>query len=314
MKTLSLACVLLGGGAQDASPQQNAGEGERFHGRYDGRRVSESFRGRPAPFVIPPDSRVQGTSHPRDRQRAVAVNHGEAAALQPVHRFLDRALGESGALGENAQTDGLALPLASVRGPPQEQVDQEGGGLAVVADEVLHQRVDDVGVDLEPFSCRGPRGRGLALVAIAGISDLDDPEALAETDGRNGNSLRSDTMIKGIKFASVPVTGSGPRAGILHGAARLHRRHRSAVQRQAALDRAAHPRCPDPPGAVHAGRLGRPDRHLHQHLLHHGRHRKHLPGALGPRRETSAPPKATEWGSFVIFKDPDGNSFVLSSR
>jgi len=30
--------------------------------------------------------------------------------------------------------------------------------------------------------------------------------------------------------------------------------------------------------------------------------------------ELSGPPKATEWGSFVILKDPDGNSFVLSSK
>jgi predicted enzyme related to lactoylglutathione lyase len=30
--------------------------------------------------------------------------------------------------------------------------------------------------------------------------------------------------------------------------------------------------------------------------------------------ELSGPPQSAEWGSFVIFKDPDGNSFVLSSR
>jgi len=30
--------------------------------------------------------------------------------------------------------------------------------------------------------------------------------------------------------------------------------------------------------------------------------------------EFSAPPKKEPWGSFVTFKDPDGNSFVLSSK
>jgi catechol 2,3-dioxygenase-like lactoylglutathione lyase family enzyme len=30
--------------------------------------------------------------------------------------------------------------------------------------------------------------------------------------------------------------------------------------------------------------------------------------------EFAGPPKSAEWGSFAIFKDPDGNSFVLSSR
>jgi predicted enzyme related to lactoylglutathione lyase len=29
--------------------------------------------------------------------------------------------------------------------------------------------------------------------------------------------------------------------------------------------------------------------------------------------EFSGPPKAAEWGSFAMFKDPDGNSFVLSA-
>jgi predicted enzyme related to lactoylglutathione lyase len=30
--------------------------------------------------------------------------------------------------------------------------------------------------------------------------------------------------------------------------------------------------------------------------------------------EFSKPPQEAEWGSFAIFKDPDGNAFVLGSR
>jgi len=30
--------------------------------------------------------------------------------------------------------------------------------------------------------------------------------------------------------------------------------------------------------------------------------------------EFASPPQKAEWGSFVIFKDPDGNSFVMSAR
>lgn len=30
--------------------------------------------------------------------------------------------------------------------------------------------------------------------------------------------------------------------------------------------------------------------------------------------EFTEPPQHTEWGSFAIFRDPDGNSFVLSSK
>ena len=30
--------------------------------------------------------------------------------------------------------------------------------------------------------------------------------------------------------------------------------------------------------------------------------------------EFAGPPQSAEWGSYAIFKDPDGNSFVLSSR
>jgi uncharacterized glyoxalase superfamily protein PhnB len=30
--------------------------------------------------------------------------------------------------------------------------------------------------------------------------------------------------------------------------------------------------------------------------------------------EFAGPPKKEPWGSFVTFKDPDGNQFVLSSR
>ena len=30
--------------------------------------------------------------------------------------------------------------------------------------------------------------------------------------------------------------------------------------------------------------------------------------------EFSGPPRSEEWGTFVIFKDPDGNAFVLGSK
>jgi predicted enzyme related to lactoylglutathione lyase len=30
--------------------------------------------------------------------------------------------------------------------------------------------------------------------------------------------------------------------------------------------------------------------------------------------EFAGPPQTAEWGSFVIFKDPDGNAFVLGSK
>jgi catechol 2,3-dioxygenase-like lactoylglutathione lyase family enzyme len=30
--------------------------------------------------------------------------------------------------------------------------------------------------------------------------------------------------------------------------------------------------------------------------------------------EFAGPPQKAEWGSFVLFKDPDGNSFVMSQR
>src|SRR5436309_14273664 len=49
----------------------------------------------------------------------------------------------------------------------------------------------------------------MAIVAIAGISDLDAPAGAGrDWDGRMERPLpaRSQTMIKGIKFASVPVS------------------------------------------------------------------------------------------------------------
>jgi predicted enzyme related to lactoylglutathione lyase len=30
--------------------------------------------------------------------------------------------------------------------------------------------------------------------------------------------------------------------------------------------------------------------------------------------EFTSPPESTPWGAYTIFKDPDGNRFVLSSR
>ena len=108
-----------------------------------------------------------------------------------------------------------------------------------MADEVLHQRVDDVGVDLRRLHAVALEGEDMALVAIAGISDLDDPEAPARLTERNGNSLRSIYNKRGNKNGLGPGDGSGSRAGILHRAARLrhevHRDHRLAIPRYEVL-------------------------------------------------------------------------------
>jgi hypothetical protein len=71
----------------------------------------------------------------------------QLAAAEGEQRGLDGALGEAGFVGDHAEAGGDRFPTGA-HGPAVEvQVDQEGGGLLVVADEVAEEDVNHVVVD-----------------------------------------------------------------------------------------------------------------------------------------------------------------------
>src|SRR5688500_18685511 len=89
----------------------------------------------------------------RHRGDALAANAQELAALQVVDGVLHSPLGEPRSLRDPLKWNaGLSVPRSS----PQPEVHQERGRGSVVAYQIAHQDVEDIGVDLD-------RGLGSAL-------------------------------------------------------------------------------------------------------------------------------------------------------
>lgn len=73
-------------------------------------------------------------------------------SVQEINRGLDGALGESGRLGERAQTRDDRLPSAARGLAVEMEVNEVGGRLVIVADDILHEDIEDVIVDGDGFS------------------------------------------------------------------------------------------------------------------------------------------------------------------
>jgi hypothetical protein len=71
----------------------------------------------------------------------LSLRRDELALDQAGYGVLDGTLREAGVLGDVAEGD---LDFAGGRLAVEEEIHQEGGGLAVVAAKVTHQGVDDV--------------------------------------------------------------------------------------------------------------------------------------------------------------------------
>jgi len=157
----------------------------------------------------------------------------------------------------------------------------------------------------------------MATVAIAEISDLDAPGSWIETLRGDRDPQTDDKerlMIKGIKFASIPVTDQDRALAFYTeklGFTVFTDQPFDEKQRWIELRI---------PGAETHLVLFTADGHEDRIGSFQGisfvtddvnASYKEL-SARGV--ELSGPPKSQEWGSYVIFKDPDGNAFVLGSK
>src|SRR5215213_7479870 len=157
----------------------------------------------------------------------------------------------------------------------------------------------------------------MATVAIAEISDLDAPGSWIETLRGDRDPQTDDKerlMIKGIKFASIPVTDQDRALAFYTeklGFTVFTDQPFDEKQRWIELRI---------PGAEthlvlftadgHEDRIG-----TFQNLSFTTDDVVKTYTQLSERGvEFAGPPKTAEWGSFVIFKDPDGNAFVLGSK
>jgi predicted enzyme related to lactoylglutathione lyase len=132
-------------------------------------------------------------------------------------------------------------------------------------------------------------------------------------DGLPGNSY-AQPMIKGIKFSSIPVSDQDRALSFYTeklGFKILTDQPFNGKQRWIELSI---------PGAETAVVLFTPDEHLSRigtfsGISFHCQDLQKTYDELAARGvEFAGPPKKEPWGSFVTFKDPDGNQFVLSSR
>ena len=66
------------------------------------------------------------------------------APLQSRERDLDGAFRKAGVLRQQPQTGRNRTPMLFLRHPVQREINKKGGGLAIVADQIPHQDIDDV--------------------------------------------------------------------------------------------------------------------------------------------------------------------------
>jgi predicted enzyme related to lactoylglutathione lyase len=221
----------------------------------------------------------------------------QLSSRQAAHAFLHCALGEARGVGNHlvAGTDiGLLLPL---RFAPQMKVDEESGRNVVVADQVSHQHMDHVVVQSYHFL-------HYSIFNYYGKSDIDRIRPFGY----------SRSMIKGIKFASVPVTDQDRALSFYTeklGFRILTDQPFDDKQRWIELSI---------PGAETGVVLFTPDGHRDRIgtfsaiSFHCDDLQKTYDDFAARGVEFAAPPTKQPWGSFAIFKDPDGNQFVMSAR
>jgi predicted enzyme related to lactoylglutathione lyase len=158
----------------------------------------------------------------------------------------------------------------------------------------------------------------MALVATAEISDLDPAGARIETWGRDGDTPTDDkerrSMIKGVKFASIPVTDQDRALAFYTeklGFTVFTDQPFDGKQRWIELRI---------PGAETGVVLFTADGHEDRIGTFQGISfttddvTKTYETLVERGVEFAGPPQSQKWGSYVILKDPDGNAFVVGSR
>ena len=84
-----------------------------------------------------------------------ADGYNQLATAQSFQRSLDSALREPGHFGECAQTRRNRFPFVSCSLSVKTKINEISGRLAIVANDVAHQNVDDVIVDGDFFPKAG---------------------------------------------------------------------------------------------------------------------------------------------------------------
>jgi len=85
-----------------------------------------------------------------------ALRGDELAAIEALQRRLHRAFGEAGRVGNHPQARAEGLTPATAGGLAEEiEVNKKRGRMLIMADEVAHEDIDDIGIDRE--------GRGLQV-------------------------------------------------------------------------------------------------------------------------------------------------------
>jgi hypothetical protein len=98
-----------------------------------------------------------------------ALGFDEFAAVQGAEGGLHGALGESGFLRDLVVAQADRFGAFAGRASAEEEIDHEGGGTVVVADEVAEEHVDDVMVEVED-------GHGaISVMTIVDFKRLYDP-------------------------------------------------------------------------------------------------------------------------------------------
>ena len=88
----------------------------------------------------------------RNRGSVITSGLDQFAAAQKLERGLHGAFREAGRFRERAQTSGDGFPFRAGCLAVEMEINQIRGRLAIVADDVAHQDVEDVVVDRDSFT------------------------------------------------------------------------------------------------------------------------------------------------------------------
>lgn len=243
--------------------------------------------------------------------RAGALRRDQFVALEGDDSGLNGALGETGFIRDHAQTRRDRPPFLANGPTVQPKVDQERGRLLIVADQVAHKHVEYIVVDRHGFTetrhsderCRYTDKR-TTLFAVPNRSRLDALES---------PRLRFSTMISHLKFASIPVRDQNraldfytEKLGFTIVADKPFDDHQRWIELRIPK---AETRIVLFTAEEHKNRIGQftglsfaTDDVERTYELYKSR------GV-----EFAGPPEKQPWGTYVIARDSEGNSFVIGT-
>ena len=79
--------------------------------------------------------------------RMIAIGDNQLAAAQAFERKLNGAFGETGSVGDSPQTHRERFPFLPHRLAIKININQIGGWMLIVSDQIAHQHIDHVIVD-----------------------------------------------------------------------------------------------------------------------------------------------------------------------